>query len=119
MKVNRNKSDQFQTKYKKPGKKSTITQALAWEAVQRDPTRYTKIQCVYSFLLKFQDECFSRRQLEEKTGFRASSLTSIINSLHTIGLIGIEKQDVCEYTGMEVYFYYAIDPMSEPQKSLF
>lgn len=103
----------------KPGRKTAITQATAWEAVERDPKRFSQIEKVYSFLMAYQKECFSRRQLEERLKLRAGNLTSILNQLQKQNQVGIEKQGVCEYTRQNVYFYYAIDPKQEPQKNLF
>ncbi len=100
----------------KQGRKTTITQATSWEAVERDPKRFSQIEKVYSFLIANQSKCFSRRQLEERLKLRAGNLTSILNQLQKQNQVGIEKQDICEYTGQSVYFYYAIDPKQEPQK---
>lgn len=104
---------------KKPGRKTTTTQATAWEAVERDPKRFSQIERVYSFLMANQTKCFSRRQLEERLKLRAGNLTSILKQLQERNQVGIEKEDVCEYTGESVYFYYAIDPKQEPQKRMF
>lgn len=103
----------------KPGRKTTSTQATAWEAVERNPERFSQIEKVYSFLITNQTKCFSRRQLEERLKLRAGNLTSILKQLQEQNQLGIEKQDICEYTGKNVYFYYAIDLKQEPQKKLF
>ncbi len=104
---------------KKEGRKTTSTQANAWQAVERDPARFSQIEKVYSFLMANQNKCFSRRQLEERLKLRAGNLTSILNQLQNQKQTGIEKQDVCEYTRQNVYFYYGIDPKQEPQKRIF
>lgn len=104
---------------KKPGRRSTVTQGIAWEAVERDPNRYSQIQKVYSFLLAHHQKCFSRRQLEETLKIRCNSMTSLLKDLQEKKLAGIEDKRVCEYTGEEVFFYYAIDPTQEPQRKLF
>lgn len=103
----------------KTGRKTTSTQATAWEAVERDPKRFSQIEKVYSYLMANQSKCFSRRQLEERLKLRAGNLTSILNQLQKQNQVGIEKQDFCEYTGQSVYFYFAIDLKQEPQKKLF
>lgn len=103
----------------KAGRKTTSTQATAWEAVERDPKRFSQMELVYSFLMADQTKCFSRRQLEERLKLRAGNLTSILKQLQEQNQVGIEKQDICEYTGQNVYFYYAIDPKQEPQKRMF
>lgn len=104
---------------KKAGRKTTSTQATAWQAVERDPARFSQIEKAYSFLMANQNKCFSRRQLEERLKLRAGNLTSILNQLQIQKQAGIEKQDNCEYTGQNVYFYYGIDPKQEPQKRVF
>lgn len=104
---------------KKPGRRSTITQGIAWATIERDPGRYSQIQKVYSFLLAHQQKCFSRRQLEETLKIRCNSMTSVLKDLLDKKLVGIEDKKVCEYTGEEVYFYYGIDPTQEPQRKLF
>jgi transcription initiation factor IIE alpha subunit len=104
---------------KKPGRKTTTTQATAWEAVERDPKRFSQIEKVYSFLMANQNKCFSRRQLEERLKIRVNSMTSILKTLQERNQVGIEKEDACEYTGESVYFYYGIDPKQEPQKRMF
>lgn len=103
----------------KAGRKTTSTQATAWEAVERDPKRFSQMELVYSYLMADQTKCFSRRQLEERLKLRAGNLTSILKQLQEQNQVGIEKQDICEYTGQNVYFYYAIDPKQEPQKRMF
>ncbi len=103
----------------KAGRKTTTTQATAWEAVERDPKRFSQIEKVYSFLMAYQTKSYSRRQLEERLKLRAGNLTSILKQLQDQNQVGIEKQDVCEYTGQSVYFYYAIDPKQDPQKRMF
>ncbi len=103
----------------KAGRETSVTQAIAWEALERDPDRFTQIEKVYSFLLSSPLKCFSRRQLEERLNLRANNLTSILNQLQEKKQVGIEKQDSCEYTGKLVYFYYAIDPKQASQKKLF
>jgi DNA replication protein DnaD len=103
----------------KAGRKTTITQATAWEAVERDPKRFSQIEKVYSFLMADQNKCFSRRQLEERLKIRVNSMTSILKQLQERNQVGIEKQDVCEYTGENVYFYFAIDLKQDPQKTIF
>lgn len=104
---------------KKPGRRSTITQGIAWESIERDPARYSKTQRVYSFLLTHSEKCFSRRQIEERLNIRVNSMTSILKQLQEKNLVGIEDVRKCEYTGEEVSFYYAIDPTQNPQKKLF
>lgn len=104
---------------KKAGRKTTTTQSTAWEAVERDPKRFSQMELVYSFLMADQTKCFSRRQLEERLKIRAGNLTSILKQLQDQKQVGIEKQDICEYTGQSVYFYYGIDPKQEPQKKMF
>jgi predicted solute-binding protein len=94
---------------KKPGRKTTSTQAQSWEAVEADFKRFSQIECVYSFLLANQQTSYSRRQLEERLKMRAGNLTSILKQLQEQKQVGIEKQDICEYTGQSVYFYYAIE----------
>lgn len=100
---------------KKPGRKTAITQAIAWEAIERDPARYSQKQKVYSFLLANQSKCFSRRQLEEILKLRPNNLTSILATLIEQMQVGIEKRKKCEYTGQSVYYYFAF-PESQQLK---
>lgn len=103
----------------KPGRRTTSTQATAWEAVERDPKRFSNIERVYSYMTANQNKCFSRRQLEERLKIRVNSMTSILKELQERKQVGIEKKDICEYTGEGVYFYFAIDSKEGPQKILF
>ncbi|KPQ13565.1 MAG: hypothetical protein HLUCCX10_12675 [Algoriphagus marincola HL-49] len=103
----------------KAGRKTTSTQATAWEAVEREPWRFSQIEKVYSFLMAHQSKCFSRRQLEERLKIRVNSMTSILKQLQEQSLIGIEKKDICEFTGQSVFFYYAIDLKQGPQRKMF
>jgi hypothetical protein len=103
----------------KQGRKTSSTQSTAWEAVERDPNRFNQMEKVYSFMMAGQAKCFSRRQLEERLKLRAGNLTSILKQLQEQNQVGIEKQDICQYTGKSVYFYFATDLNQEPQKQMF
>jgi len=46
-------------------------------------------------------------------------MTSILKQLQEQSLIGIEKKDICEFTGQSVFFYYAIDLKQGPQRKMF
>jgi DNA-binding MarR family transcriptional regulator len=103
----------------KEGRKTTTTQATAWEAIERDPKRFSQKEKVYSYMIARRNKCYSRRQLEELLKIRVNSMTSVLKTLQEQNQVGIEKQDICEYTQQKVYFYFAIDPMQEPQKQMF
>lgn len=103
----------------KPGRKTTITQAQAWEEVEAEPNRFSQIEKVFSFLRSHSSQSFSRRQLEERLKLRAGNLTSILKQLQEQKQVGIEKQGICEYTGQMVYFYYAIGSIQEGQTGMF
>lgn len=106
-------------KHKKPGRRTTATQAQSWEAIQKDPSKFSKIDTVYSYLFANRNKCFSRRQVEETLKIRVNTLTGILNQLEQEGLIGIEKEDICEWTGQSVSFYFAKDPNGNYQVQIF
>ena len=104
---------------KKPDRKTSLTQYLSWEAIQRGGIKATNKQLVYSFLMKNRPQGYSARDLEVHLNKRETSLTKELKALLKAKQVSyVFGHHNNEFTERLVKKYFAIDP-SEPQTKLF